>query len=101
MKCRESYIKWSVLNFNTDHLDRNVNKVSVNQRQSMPTDKGVSLKVDFLGTLFSVYTFDIKKKGTYPMVSFKIFKEWSPIPTKQRMNNIKNIQEVKFSDFKL
>lgn len=28
----------------------------------MPTDKGVSLKVDFLGTLFSVYTFDIKKR---------------------------------------
>lgn len=62
MKCRESYIKWSVLNFNTDHLDRNVNKVSVNQSQSMSTDKGVSLKVDFLGTLFSVYTFDIKKR---------------------------------------
>ena len=32
----------------------------------MPTDKGVSLKVDFLGTLFSVYTFDIKKKGLTP-----------------------------------
>ena len=35
------------------------------------------------------------------MVFFKVFKEWSPIPTKQRMNNIKNIDEIKFSDFKL
>ena len=35
------------------------------------------------------------------MVFFKVFEEWSPIPKKQRMNNIKNIQEVKFSDFKL
>ena len=35
------------------------------------------------------------------MVFFKVFEEWSAIPTKRKMNNIKNIQEIKFSDFKL
>lgn len=35
------------------------------------------------------------------MVFFKVFEEWSPIPTKQRMNKVKNIHEIKFSDFKL
>ena len=32
----------------------------------MSTNKGVSLKLDFLGTLFSVYIFDIKKKMNLP-----------------------------------
>ena len=35
------------------------------------------------------------------MVFFKVFEEWSPIPTKQRMNDIQNIHEIKFPDFRL
>ena len=30
------------------------------------------------------------------MAFFKVFEEWSPIPTKQRKNNIKDIHEFKF-----